>query len=144
MSHGRPQPLRSRGIVAQPNAHNHKHGTVACKMLSTILMNDTHCSRPIITAPTFADTAVTSPKGKARADARKANRLAAKAGKSTLGDRVLVWSVACEGGLVDIAILAVRDDAGEITLTTAEYYAYVRLLARHLQPDCTMPAVLAD
>lgn len=111
-------------------------------------MNDT----PIITAPTFADddlepyavgTAVTSPKGQQRADARKANRLVATAGKSQLGNRVLVWSVACEGGLVDIAILAVRDDAGEITLTTAEYYAYVRLLARHLQPDCTMPAVLA-
>lgn len=103
-------------------------------------MNDT----PIITAPSFvADTAVTSPKGQQRADARKANRLVAKAGKSTMGDRVLVWSVACEGGLVDIAILAVRDDAAEITLTDAEYYAYVRLLARHLQPDCTMPAVLA-
>lgn len=99
---------------------------------------------PIITAPSFvADTAITSPKGQQRADARKANKLVAKAGKSTMGDRVLVWSVACEGGLVDIQVLTVRDDAGEITLTQAEYYDYVRILAAHIQPDCTMPAVLA-
>jgi hypothetical protein len=110
-------------------------------------MNDTNhtaCSRPIITAPTFQnDTAITSPKGQQRADARNANRLVARAGKSILGDCVVVWAVVCEGGLVDISILSVRDTAGDIYLSDTEYYATVRVLARHLQPDCTIRAVLS-
>lgn len=99
-------------------------------------------SKPVITAPQF-DTAITSPKGKQRAEARSANKLTARAGKSQLGERVVVWSVVCEGGLVDIQVLSVRNLTGEMYLTQAAYYDLVRVLAAHLQPDCTMPAVLA-